>query len=206
MCTLVNTLHIIRLTTASNSTTVTGLSFAKFFHTTQKVFSKNYYSVLAVSTNASQAEIKKAYYLLAKKHHPDRNPNDKKAEKLFQSVAEAYEVLGDEFKRKEYDKTVSAQPPPRSTNSTGFSSTSSNNRPKDKTEKKSWKYDLESDPLELFKKVFGDLYSEFETASEDHSSFANNNLPRAIVSISLKEAATGVSKCINFLSPDDALK
>ena len=77
----------------------------------------------------------------------------------------------------------------------------------DKTAKKSWKYDLESDPLELFKKVFGDLYSEFETASEDHTSFAsNNNLPRAIVSISLKEAATGVSKCINFLSPDDALK
>ena len=191
MRTLVNTLHIVRLTTAANSTTVAGgsLSFARFFHTAQKVFSKNYYSVLAISTNASQAEIKKAYYLLAKKHHPDRNPNDKKAEKLFQSVAEAYEVLGDEFKRKEYDKTVSAQPPPRSaSNSTGFSSTSTYNKSKDKTAKKSWKYDLESDPLELFKKVFGDLYSEFETASEDHTSFANNNLPRAIVSISLKEA------------------
>ena len=132
MCTsLNNSLHFVRLTIAANSssTFTSGLSFARFFHTTTKVFSKNYYSVLAVSTNASQAEIKKAYYLLAKKHHPDRNPNDEKAEKLFQSVAEAYEVLGDEFKRKEYDKTVSAQPPPRTSSTTGFSSTSSNNRP-----------------------------------------------------------------------------
>ena len=131
MCTsLNNSLHFVRLTIAANSssTFTSGLSFARFFHTTTKVFSKNYYSVLAVSTNASQAEIKKAYYLLAKKHHPDRNPNDEKAEKLFQSVAEAYEVLGDEFKRKEYDKTVSAQPPPRTNSTTGFSSTSSDGR------------------------------------------------------------------------------
>ena len=131
MLMLNNSLHFVRLTIAANSssTFTSGLSFARFFHTTTKVFSKNYYSVLAVSTNASQAEIKKAYYLLAKKHHPDRNPNDEKAEKLFQSVAEAYEVLGDEFKRKEYDKTVSAQTPPRTSSTTGFSSTSSNNRP-----------------------------------------------------------------------------
>jgi molecular chaperone DnaJ len=65
---------------------------------------KNYYQVLGVSRNASNEEIKKAYRKLARKYHPDVNPGDKKAEEKFKEISEAYAVLGDAKKRKEYDQ------------------------------------------------------------------------------------------------------
>ena len=65
---------------------------------------RDYYEVLGVGRNASAAEIKKAYRKLAKKYHPDTNPNDKQAEEKFKEVSEAYDVLGDEEKRKMYDQ------------------------------------------------------------------------------------------------------
>jgi curved DNA-binding protein len=64
---------------------------------------KDYYKTLGVEKNASQNEIKKAFRKLAKKYHPDSNPGDKKAEEKFKEINEAYEVLGDEEKRKKYD-------------------------------------------------------------------------------------------------------
>lgn len=64
---------------------------------------KDYYADLGVSSSASAAEIKKAYRQLARDNHPDKNPGDKVAEERFKKVAEAYDVLGDEKKRKEYD-------------------------------------------------------------------------------------------------------
>lgn len=68
---------------------------------------KDYYKILGVDKNASQDDIKKAYKKLALKYHPDRNPNDKSAEAKFKEASEAYEVLGDESKRKEYDNPQS---------------------------------------------------------------------------------------------------
>ncbi|NLL05955.1 MAG: J domain-containing protein [Clostridiaceae bacterium] len=64
---------------------------------------KDYYNILGVDKNATSDAIKKAYRKLAKKYHPDANPNDKKAEEKFKEVSEAYEVLGDAEKRKKYD-------------------------------------------------------------------------------------------------------
>ncbi len=65
---------------------------------------KDYYAVLGVPRNASQAEIKKAYRKLAQENHPDAKPGDKQAEERFKQVSAAYDVLGDEQKRKDYDR------------------------------------------------------------------------------------------------------
>jgi len=68
------------------------------------VSARDYYDVLGVSKNASQADIKKAYYGLAKKLHPDTNKGDADAERKFQEVQRAYETLKDEEKRSFYDQ------------------------------------------------------------------------------------------------------
>lgn len=65
---------------------------------------KDYYAILDVSKTATADEIRKAYRKLAKKYHPDRNPNDKSAEEKFKQIQEAYDVLGDETKRKQYEQ------------------------------------------------------------------------------------------------------
>src|SRR5579863_2375869 len=65
---------------------------------------RDYYKVLDVPKNASEAEIKKAYRRLAMKFHPDRNPNDKDAEEKFKEAKEASEVLSDASKRATYDQ------------------------------------------------------------------------------------------------------
>jgi molecular chaperone DnaJ len=64
---------------------------------------KDYYKILGVDKNASQDDIKKAFRKLSVKWHPDRNNGSKEAEAKFKEIAEAYAVLGDENKRKEYD-------------------------------------------------------------------------------------------------------
>lgn len=64
----------------------------------------DYYKILELDKNASEADIKKAYRKLARKYHPDLNPNDANAKKKFQQINEANEVLSDPEKRKKYDK------------------------------------------------------------------------------------------------------
>ena len=64
----------------------------------------NYYKILGISKTASEADIKKAYRKLARKYHPDLNPNDKVAEKKFKEINEANEVLSNPENRKKYDQ------------------------------------------------------------------------------------------------------
>ena len=65
---------------------------------------RDYYEVLGIAKNAGDSEIKKAYRVLAKKYHPDMNPGDKEAEKKFKEASEAYAILSDPEKRKQYDQ------------------------------------------------------------------------------------------------------
>lgn len=65
---------------------------------------KDYYKILNVGSNASKKEIKKSYRQLARRYHPDANPDNKKAEEKFKEISEAYDVLSDEKKRRQYDQ------------------------------------------------------------------------------------------------------
>ena len=65
---------------------------------------RDYYEVLGIDKSADDAAIKKAYRVLAKKYHPDVNPGDENAEKMFKEASEAYAVLSDPEKRRQYDQ------------------------------------------------------------------------------------------------------
>ncbi|KAJ1528871.1 hypothetical protein ONE63_007242 [Megalurothrips usitatus] len=113
------------------------------FHSSPVFLKKlDYYQLLGVARNASSKDIKKAYYQLAKRYHPDTNKNDPNAAKKFQEVSEAYEVLSDDTKRREYDQwgTTSEQMG-RSGQGADFGS---------------WNFESDINPEELFRKIFGD--------------------------------------------------
>src|SRR5262249_23290139 len=65
---------------------------------------RDYYEILGVARTAKEDEIKKTYRKLARKYHPDLNPNNKQAEEKFKEIQEAYEVLSDPEKRQKYDQ------------------------------------------------------------------------------------------------------
>ncbi len=65
---------------------------------------RDYYEVLGIDKNADDAAIKKAYRALAKKYHPDMNPGDAEAEKKFKEASEAYAILSDPEKKRQYDQ------------------------------------------------------------------------------------------------------
>ncbi|XP_056125716.1 dnaJ heat shock protein family (Hsp40) member A3b [Rhinichthys klamathensis goyatoka] len=154
-----------------------------FFHTTSGCHQQDFYNVLGVPRTATQKDIKKAYYQLAKKYHPDTNPDDPGAKEKFAKLAEAYETLSDELKRKQYDTYGSAGP---SASGAG--------------QQQYWRGGATVDPEELFRKIFGeftggrgfgDLNSMFEQA------------PEFVMELTFTQAAKGVNKEIT-VNIDDA--
>ena len=69
----------------------------------KRVMAQNYYDILGISKNASDKDIKSAYRRMARKLHPDVNPDDSRAQNQFKKVNEAFEVVGDPSRRKDYD-------------------------------------------------------------------------------------------------------
>lgn len=125
---------------------------------------KDYYSILGVSPNSSEEQIRKNYRKLAMRFHPDRNPDDPAAEERFKEIAEAYGVLTDPRKRREYDQVRTGEP------FTGQSRPSGSQQRQDS----SFSYSQEDILRDLFKdpqfqKMFSGLLREFQRSGFRHS-------------------------------------
>lgn len=164
------------------------------FHTSQFA-GKDYYKILDVPKTASQKEIKKAYYQLAKKYHPDTNKDDEAAKK-FQEVSEAYECLSDDSKRKQYDTFGSGSGAaggydpdannPFATGRTGFQG-----------------FHSTVDPEELFKRVFGDLgFDMFKERAGDfgfqETEWGHAASQEVHLKLTFLEAANGCTKKVEI--------
>lgn len=77
---------------------------ARSYSTATKTNRKNYYKILAVSSKATQSQIKDAYYKQSMKHHPDKHKGSEEAHDTFQEITEAYSILGNHDLRKQYDR------------------------------------------------------------------------------------------------------
>lgn len=152
-------------------------SFARSFHSSSST-RKDYYKILNVSRNASQKEIKKAYYELAKKFHPDTNKGNKESQQKFAEVAEAYEVLGDQTKRQQYDTLGSAGFQGGQQGFSGFGG-------------------QHVDPEELFRKIFGDFAGQAGggTGFENFREYAPTEV---MLDLKFTEAARGANKTISL--------
>ncbi|XP_002741391.1 dnaJ homolog subfamily A member 3, mitochondrial-like [Saccoglossus kowalevskii] len=163
----------------------------RFINTTSSLQAKDFYKILGVSNNATQKEIKKAYFQLAKKFHPDKNKGDKTASQKFTEVAEAYEVLGDEQRRREYDTlgatgyAAGAQGGGGAGPFAGFG-----------------QYSAHIDPEELFRKIFGDagLKSDFFNEDMFRSSFRRTT--DVVLDLTFSEACRGVNRNITVQVQD----
>lgn len=139
---------------------------------------RDFYEVLGVSKTATDDEIKKAYRKLAKKYHPDLNPNDKSAEQKFKEVSEAYEILSDKEKRSRYDQFGHAGVDQNySGGSGGFSGFGG------------------FDMGDIFGDIFGGGFSSRGTSRRGPQRGSNIS---AHVAISFEEAAFGCEKEINI--------
>mgnify|MGYP002624392114 CR=1 FL=1 len=144
---------------------------------------RDYYEVLGVSRDADQASIKKAYRKMAIKYHPDKNPDDKKAEEKFKEAAEAYEILSDDNKRARYDRYGHAGV---SGNAGGFGGSGGMTM---------------EDIFAQFGDIFGDGGSPFESffrssRSQTRARGQRGSNLRIKVGLTLEEIYTGVSKKI----------
>lgn len=145
---------------------------------------RDYYEVLGVDKNADDAAIKKAYRQLAKKYHPDMNPGDQEAEKKFKEASEAYAVLSDAEKRRQYDQFGHAAfegGGPGGFGGFDFSG---------------------ADMGDIFGDIFGDLFGGGRRSRANNGPMRGANL-RSRIRITFDEALFGCEKEIELTSRDE---
>ncbi|XP_066990917.1 protein tumorous imaginal discs, mitochondrial isoform X2 [Anabrus simplex] len=160
---------------------------------------KDFYETLGVPRNASLKDIKKAYYQLAKKYHPDTNKNDPDASRKFQEVSEAYEILSDDTKRKQYDAWGTTAEQMGMGGGGGTRRTSGQNA---RDFEDAFQFRSSIDPEELFRKIFGEAGFRTGGFSSDfgeefsESTFGFGASQEVILNLTFSEAARGVNKDI----------
>lgn len=135
---------------------------------------RDYYEVLGVSKSATDDELKKAYRKLAKQYHPDANPGDKEAEAKFKEASEAYTVLSDQDKRRQYDQFGHSAFEGGAGGAGGFDFTN-------------------MDMGDIFGDIFGDLFGGGRSRRTNNGPMKGPNV-RTAVRITFEEAVTGVDK------------
>ena len=147
---------------------------------------RDYYEVLGVERSADEATIKKAYRALAKKYHPDMNPGDKEAEKKFKEASEAYAVLSDADKRRQYDQFGHAAFDGGAGGAGGFDFSG-------------------MDMGDIFGDIFGDFFGGGRSRRANNGPMRGANL-RASVRITFEEAVFGCEKEIEITLKDECAK
>lgn len=145
---------------------------------------RDYYEVLGIDRNADDAAIKKAYRQLAKKYHPDMNPGDAEAEKKFKEASEAYAVLSDVDKRRQYDQFGHAAFEGGMGGGGGFDFSG-------------------MDMGDIFGDIFGDLFSGGRRRSSASNGPMKGANLRAAVRVTFEEAAFGCEKEIEITLKDE---
>ena len=143
---------------------------------------RDYYEVLGVDKNADDAALKKAYRALAKKYHPDMNPVDKEAEKKFKEASEAYAVLSDPEKRRQYDQFGHAAFDGGAGGAGGFGGFDFNG----------------ADFGDIFGDIFGDLFGGRRGSAGARSGPMKGANLRTSVRITFEEAVFGTEKEIEL--------
>lgn len=144
---------------------------------------RDYYEVLGVDKNADEAAVKKAYRVLAKKYHPDMNPGDKEAEKKFKEASEAYAVLSDPEKKRQYDQYGHAAFEGGAGGFGGFDFNS-------------------ADFGDIFGDIFGDFFGGGRRGRANSGPMKGANI-RTSVRITFEEAVFGVEKEVELTLKDE---
>lgn len=146
---------------------------------------RDYYEVLGVDKGADDATLKKAYRKVAKKYHPDMNPGDKEAEAKFKEATEAYGVLSDPDKRRQYDQFGHAAFENGGAGGAGgFGG-----------------FDFGGDMGDIFGDIFGDLFGGGRSRRPNNGPMKGANL-RAVIHITFEEAVFGCDKEIELTLKD----